>query len=115
MQEIEADWGHALRIWWSLVWRVLVFGGLAGLLLGLLAGIAGAVTGIEEGVIAGYVEIGSMLVSIPVGIWAVKVILGKEFGKFRVLLVPSLESRIESSLNARQQPANPAGKQLEHD
>ena len=115
MEEIKAGWGHALRIWWALVWRVLVFGGIAGFLIGLLAGIVGAVTGIEDDAITGYIEISSMLVSIPVGIWAVKVILGKEFSKFRVVLVPSLESRIEASLNAAQQPENPAGKQLDHD
>lgn len=115
MEEIKVTWGHALRIWWSLVWRVLVFGGIAGLLLGLLAGIAGAVAGIEDAVIAGYVEIGGMLVSIPVGIWVVKIILGKEFSKFRVALVPSLHSRIESSLNAGQLPAEPTWKPLDHD
>ena len=107
MEEIRANWGHAIRIWWSLVWRVLLFGGIAGFLLGLLAGVVGATTGIEDDALAAYVEIGGVLVSIPVGIWAVKVILGRDFRKFRVVLVPSLESRVESSLNKTAAVTNP--------
>ncbi len=40
-----------------------------------------------------------MLVSIPVGIWVVKTILAKDFAKYRIVLVPSLESRIEAQLH----------------
>jgi flagellar biosynthesis protein FliQ len=101
MEEIKVTWLHAVKIWWSLAWRVLVFGGLAGFLLGLLVGIVGAVTGIENDTIQAWGQIGGMLVSIPVGIWAVKVILTREFPKFRVVLVPSLESRMESRLHNR--------------
>jgi len=101
MEEIKVTWGYAVRIWWSLAWRVLVFGGLAGFVLGLLIGIVGAVTGIDNDTIHTYGQIGGMLVSIPVGIWAVKVILTREFPKFRVVLVPSLESRIASGLHDR--------------
>ena len=99
MEEIKVTWGYATRIWWSLAWRVLVFGGLAGLLLGLLLGLLGAAIDIDSDVIQAWGQIGGMLVSIPVGIWAVKAILSKDFAKYRVILVPSLESRIEAHLN----------------
>ncbi len=99
MDKIEVTWSYAIRIWWSLAWRVVVFGGLASFLLGLLIGAIGAATGVQTDVIQTWGEIGGMLVSIPVGIWVVKVILTRDFPKYRLLLVPSLESRIENRLN----------------
>jgi len=96
MEEIKVTWRHATQIWWSLAWRMLVFGGLAGLVLGLLFGIIGAIVGTGDDVIQLWGQIGGMLVSIPVGIWAVKTILGKEFPIYRIVLVPSLERRIEA-------------------
>jgi hypothetical protein len=99
VEEIKITWGYATRIWWSLAWRVLVFGGLAGFLLGLLIGLLGAASNIDSDIIHAWGQIGGMLVSIPVGIWAVKAILSKDFAKYRIVLVPSLESRIEARLN----------------
>ena len=99
MEEIKVTWGYATRIWWSLAWRVLVFGGLAGFLLGLLIGLLGTTIDIDSDIIHAWGQIGGMLVSIPVGIWAVKAILSKDFVKYRIILVPSLESRIEARLN----------------
>jgi hypothetical protein len=29
-QFLEATWGRVLRIWWSLVWRSMVFSSVAG-------------------------------------------------------------------------------------
>ena len=46
-------------------------------------------------------QIGGMLVSIPIGIWTVKYILNKDFTKYRIILVPSLESRLEAQIQDR--------------
>lgn len=98
MDTLEATWAHAARIWWSLTWRVVIFGGLAGFLLGLMFAAIGAATGTGDEAIQAWGQIGGMLVSVPVGIWVVKTILNLEFPKFRIVLVPSLESRIERQL-----------------
>jgi hypothetical protein len=98
MEEIKVTWLHAIQIWWSITWRVVIFGGLAGLVLGLLFGIVGATSGADDDAIHLWGQIGGMLVSIPVGIWAVKTILGKEFPKYRIVLAPSLERRIEAQI-----------------
>jgi flagellar biosynthesis protein FliQ len=96
MEEIEVTWWHAIKIWWSLTWRIVLFGGLAGLALGLLLGLFGAVTGTTDDTIQFWGQIGGMLVSIPIGIWVVKSILNKDFTKYRIILVPSLDSRLEA-------------------
>jgi hypothetical protein len=101
MEEIPVTWGHAIKIWWSLTWRIVLFGGLAGLALGLLFGLIGAATGIADETIHSWGQIGGTLVSIPIGIWVVKYILNKDFTKYRIILVPSLESRIETQIQDR--------------
>jgi len=101
MDEIQVTWGHAIKIWWSLTWRILLFGGIAGFALGLLFGIFGTATDTNDNLIQTWTEIGGMLVSIPIGIWVVKTILNKDFRKYRIILVPSLESRIEAQIHDR--------------
>ena len=101
MDEIQVTWGHAIKIWWSLTWRILLFGGIAGFALGLLFAIFGTATGADDNLIQTWAEIGGMLVSIPIGIWVVKTILNKDFRKYRIILVPSLESRIEAQIHDR--------------
>ena len=101
MEELQVTWIHAIKIWWSLTWRVLLVGGLAGLALGLLFGVLGAATGAADDVVKSWGQVGGMLVSIPIGIWVVKSILNKDFRKYRIILVPSLESRIETQTRDR--------------
>lgn len=101
MEEIQVTWWHAIKIWWSLTWRVVLFGGLAGFALGLLFGVFGAVAGTEDDLIELWGQIGGMLVSIPVAIWAVKSILNKDFKSYRIILVPSLERRLEAQIKDR--------------
>ena len=101
MEEIAVTWGYAIKIWWSLTWRIVLFGGLAGFALGLLFGLFGAATGTADEVTHAWGQISGMLVSIPVAIWAVKSILNKDFKKYRIILVPSLESRLEAQIQDR--------------
>ena len=40
---IEVTWGRAIKVWWSLIWRAVLFGGLAGMVAGgVVGGILGA-------------------------------------------------------------------------
>jgi len=87
MVETDRTWGRMTRIWWSLAWRGLLFGCVAGLVAGFIVGFLGHMFGLDD-------EIGRLLagcvagiVSIPVGVWVVKVVLGKKFKDFRIALV----------------------------
>lgn len=88
--ELEVTWGRAVRVWWAYAWRNLialvaavVIGGIAGGLIGFIMGVAGAdaktirMATLPIGVILGLV----------VSIVPFKLILGKDFGEFRLLLV----------------------------
>ena len=86
-QEIKATWGQVVRVWW--VWRniiamiiAMIIGGVIGALLGLVFGIMGVPQNII-GIIAGIV---GAIIGLGVSLIPVKMILNKDFGKFRLEL-----------------------------
>jgi hypothetical protein len=85
---LEVTWGRAARVWWSLVWRVLLFGAIAGFLAGaLVGGIAGA-AGVNPQTISLLGSLTGMAVGIPIGIWVVRWVLRKSWSGFRIVLMP---------------------------
>lgn len=57
---MKLSWENFLPIWWSFIWRAVLYGFLGGLVAGFLAGIAAALMGQPEkgalwGAAAGYV------------------------------------------------------------
>jgi hypothetical protein len=97
MERLEVTWKHAIIVWWSLVWRGVLFGMLAasvaGFILGLIMGVLGKGESAEV-----YGQLAGLVAGIPVGIWVVKTILTKEFGNFRIALVPSTEALMEKAV-----------------
>jgi hypothetical protein len=85
---LEPTFKRSARIWWAWVWRSAVFGGAAGLFGSLVLGLSGILARVSEktGQYLG-VAIGVAL-AIPVGIWVFQMVLEKEFGEFRIRLVP---------------------------
>jgi hypothetical protein len=87
-QGLEVTWGRALKVWWSLGWRAVLFGGLGGFLLGgVVGGIAGAL-GVPVPTIAVLGQLVGLLVSIPIGIWVVRTVLNKSWSDFEIVLQP---------------------------
>lgn len=93
--ELEITWGRVVRVWWSYFWRNLVailaamiLGGIVGFVIGLTMGMLGASSATVQYVTAplGGV-IGLVLSVIPM-----KMILGKDFGEFRLLLISKTNS-----------------------
>src|SRR5690242_7036762 len=81
---------RAARIWWAWVWRSVVFGGAAGLFGSVVLSLSGVLEHISNkaGQVLG-AAIGIALAA-PVGIWVFQMILEKDFGEFRMRLVPRL-------------------------
>ena len=87
METIEVTWNHTLSIWWSYIWRCMVFSMLVGLVLGVIGGVIVGVMGKPDmggmvGGILGYVG------SIPVSIYVMKTILNKKYKNFSIALMP---------------------------
>ena len=88
--ELEITWKRCFRIWWSYVWRNLIAvvvsmiaGGMLGFVLGLILGIAGFSVETIKVVVTPIGFVLGLLISIV----PMKMILGKDFGEFRLVLI----------------------------
>lgn len=79
---------RAARVWWAWVWRSILFGGAAGLFASFVLSLSGILEHISEK--AGQVVsmLAGLALAIPIGIWVFQMILEKDFGEFRLRLVP---------------------------
>jgi len=79
MKELEATWGRVLEVWWSLVWRGVTVGIVAGIAADLVLGVVGVPDyGRYVGAIAGLFG----------GIWAVRAAIRTHYSDFRIVLMP---------------------------
>ena len=88
--ELEVTWNRAIRVWWSYLWRnliaiiaAMIAGGIMGGILGLILGLLGVSPGTIK-LIA--MPIGGVM-GLAISIVPLKMILGKDFGEFRVVLL----------------------------
>lgn len=85
---LEPTFQRTARIWWAWVWRSVLFGGAAGLFGSVVLSLSGILEKISDkaGQYLG-LAVGIVL-AVPVGIWVFQMILEKDFGDFRIRLVP---------------------------
>jgi hypothetical protein len=84
---VEVSWGRATKVWWSLLWRALLFGVLAGGAVGFVIGFILGAAGTPAQVITAVTTWAGVLIGIPVGIWVVRTVLRKSWSDFRIALV----------------------------
>lgn len=88
--ELEVTWGHAVRVWWAYLWRnllmivaVLVLGTALGFVVGFVMGLLG----IPTKVIVVFTGVVSGILGLALSVVPIKLLLGKDFGSFRLVLV----------------------------
>ncbi len=91
MNEIDVTWGRAAKVWWSLVWRTILLSVAAGFVGGIV-GSVGAVLGASQEAVSTLTAFTGLGLGVPIGIWVVKLVLGKDYLDFRLVLVPRTES-----------------------
>ena len=90
--ELEVTWGRAIKVWWAYAWRnflAIVASVIAGAILGFIAGLIMGAIGAAPSTIN--------IVTVPLGVIAglafsiipMKMILGKNFGEFKLVLIKS--------------------------
>ena len=87
MEEIQATWEHAAKIWWSWVWRAVLWAIPASAAFGFVAGFIMALTGIPIEPNKVYIQIIGGLIGVYFAIFAMKIILTKQFKGYRLALV----------------------------
>ena len=88
--ELEITWGRVVRIWWAYLWRNLIAVLVAMLIGALIGGILGAILGAAEvppQTINIVVAPIASILGLAISIFPMKMILGKDFGEFRLVLV----------------------------
>lgn len=82
----DAEWTTVGQMWWAFVWRVVVIGTLIGLVVGFIFGFLGAIMG--NTAMGQMMGMGfSMLLNLPVSIWAYRAALTKRFDGYQLALV----------------------------
>jgi hypothetical protein len=88
MQELEITWQRVARIWWLIVWRAALGGGILGFILGAIIGFIEGSIGWSMGTIQASSGIAGMLVSLGWAVVVVKMALRKKYIDFRLALIP---------------------------
>lgn len=84
---VEVTWMHALKVWWSITWRTLLYSFLGGFVVGFILGFIMGSMGVNPNTINGVCRIAGGIISIPIGIAVVKIVLGKKYSDFRIALI----------------------------
>jgi hypothetical protein len=87
---LDITFGRAVRIWWAVLWRSLLLGGGAGFIVGFIEGFVGAslstLDWLGQPIVTGT---SAFIVGLPIGIYAFRVALKKQYQHFTIRLVPS--------------------------
>jgi hypothetical protein len=86
---LEVTWARAAKVWWSFMWRTVIFAAFAGGLLGFVVGAILGAGGASNQTITGTVTWLGLLIGIPIGIWVTRMVLRKSWSDFRIALVPN--------------------------
>lgn len=91
---IEPDWRQALRVWWSFQWRVTLIALLLAWFIDFWIGMLGGMMGMRARGLTISTTIVGIVVNALVGLYIMKDIIDRDFGPFRVCLIPkSLQPR----------------------
>jgi len=97
--ELEPTWPRVVKIWWSYLWRNMVamvaamfIGGIVGFIIGFILG----AIGVPQNTIMTLTSSIGFLLGLAISIVPLRMIMGKDFGEFRLVLLAKNSSQISS-------------------
>ncbi|MDD5492596.1 MAG: hypothetical protein PHV60_07960 [bacterium] len=100
--ELQITWKNTFRIWWSYAWRNLIaiaVAFVAGMIIGGITGGIMGFLGIDLRTIKIVTGTMGFIVGLGISIVPMKMILGKDFGEFRLVLLS--KENVNPENNAR--------------
>ena len=84
---VKVTWKRVLKVWWSLMWRGLLFGFLGGAVVGFILGFILAIAKVDSNTIKVVCQTAGYIVSLPIGITVTRIVLKKQYSDFRIALI----------------------------
>lgn len=84
-QEIRRKWSHAITLWWAMMWRITLW------LFVLMAAVITLTQWLfpYDSALQQLINDSVLLISLPpLGVYAIHAVLNRNFGRFRLALVP---------------------------
>lgn len=91
MYEMDITWGRTFKVWWAFTWRNLIAAlcaMLVSIVLGILIGVVMHIMGMPLHLVRVVCTVIGAILGLLVSTIPMKLILGKNFGEFRLVLVP---------------------------
>lgn len=88
--EMEVTWGRAIKVWWAYAWRnfiAIIASVIAGAILGFIAGFVLGAAGAAPSTIKAVTFPLGVIAGLAFSIIPMKLILGKNFGEFKLALI----------------------------
>ena len=88
--ELEVTWGRTAKVWWAFLWRniiAIIAAVVAGAILGGIIGFILALLGASLQTVQFVVAPIGFGIGLAISIVPIKLILGKDFGEFRLVLL----------------------------
>lgn len=87
--EISKKWSHAVAVWWAMMWRIA----LGFFVVMFVAMHIGEFFFPFSLAMQESLQMGTAIFIVPLGVYATRAVLNKNFGNFRVALVPSTKDK----------------------
>ncbi len=92
MEELEVTWLRSIKVWWSITWRVVIYSLALGFIVSMPLGLAAAALELDVSLARWLTQTAGMLCGFFIAVWVIKIVLGKHYSDFRIILVPSDEA-----------------------
>lgn len=88
VESIQVTWMRAFKVWWSWIWRNLLFSVLAAAGVGTVLGFLMGLANVESEIIKNVCIIAGYIVFVPIGVAVTKLVLRKHYSDFKIALLP---------------------------
>jgi hypothetical protein len=94
--ELEVTWNRAICVWWSYLWRSIIAASL-GMVFALVICVIVAIVGLTLGLPSLAIQSVGLVLGIvnglAISVVPIKLILGKDYGEFRLVLLSKAPSQ----------------------